>query len=182
MAMTAEHDDTDCRAGAAQGDVALVILRQGELYLEGQLRMALATQGRAATLTSVFLPSATALAGVALASWESLGGTPFWWAAVVSATFLLVGALGCLIAVILPSALHVPGSEPTNLLEALRAGSVQEVLTFEAENYQEMANRNKRMVRRYVYWLRVGGFTAISAPIAGVLIWAGLSFAQVCPG
>lgn len=144
--------------------------------------MALATQARAATLTSVFLPAATALAGVALASWEPIGGTPLWWAAVVSAGLMLAGALFCLISVILPSALHVPGSEPKNLSEALRAGSPDEVLTLEAENYQEMVDRNTRMVRRYVYWLRAGSFVAVFAPCAGALPWPVLLFGPACPG
>jgi len=175
--MTQESPDHLRCPESTQGELAQLILRQGELYLDGQLHLAVATQARAATLTGIFLPAATALGGAALAS----GEPALMWAGLASAGLLFAGGLGCLMAAVLPSEFHVSGSEPKRLRTALRHGPMSEVLDFEAENYQTMADRNSRVIRRYVYWLRAGGLAGAAAPLVGVLTWAALSFAPAYP-
>jgi hypothetical protein len=169
-------ESPDHHPESTEGELGQLVLHQGELYLGGQLHLATATQARATTLTGIFLPAATALGGVALAQ----GDRALLWAGIASAVLLLAGGLGCLVAAVLPSELHVSGSEPKRLIEALRHGSLSEVVGFEAENYQTMADRNRRVIRRYVYRLRAGGFTAAAAPFVGGLTWAALSFGPAC--
>src|SRR5437879_5752004 len=101
------------------------IIREGEAYLDGQLRIATSADQRASSLAGMFTAAATALlaATVALANpaLNVSGRVPLSFGAGAAALMFLAGAILCL-SVVMPISFYLPGCEPGNWQSDVAAG------------------------------------------------------------
>lgn len=169
------HKHPEPASGRPEEELVRFMLQQGELYLDGQLRLVVATQARALSFAGTFTGIATASAGASLGYLERVGQAPLVWAGVAVAVFMLIGALCCLHAAVVRSQLALPGGEPERLQRAAAQMSVLDFLRWQAENYQLGLDRNDRTITRYVRWLRIGAYTGALAPAVGAVTWLYLS-------
>jgi hypothetical protein len=152
------------------------IVRGGEAYLDGQLRVATSADQRASGLAGMFTAAATALlaAVVALANpaWNVSGHVALMFGAGVAAGMFLLGAILCLL-VIMPVKFWLPGCEPENWESDVVAGKkLHDCLGERAVHIQEQIADNLRIIEANAKKFKWGAICGIAAPFVGVVVWA----------
>jgi len=130
------------------------IVRGGESYLDGQLKIATSADSRASSLAGMYTAAATALtAGVVIAIFNNAGNhlherLPLIVGGGLSALFFLIGALFCVLA-IRPTKLWLPGCEPENWEEDIASGRrLDECLGERAKHIQAHIGDNFKVIER----------------------------------
>jgi hypothetical protein len=155
------------------------IVRGGEAYLEGQLRIATSADQRASSLSGIFTAAATALlaATVALANpaWNFAGRPALLAGAVAAASMFLIGAFQCLRAV-MPVSFWIPGCEPENWESDCAAGKqLKDCLGERAKNIQEQIDANSKVMKDNATNFLWGASFGFAAPVLGAVIWVLIS-------
>jgi hypothetical protein len=155
------------------------IVRGGEAYLDGQLRVATSADQRASGLAGMFTAAATALlaAVVALANpaWSIPGRLPLILGAASAAVFFLIGALMCL-RVIMPVKFWLPGCEPGNWESDVVAGkTLHACLGERSMHIQEQIAENHTVIEANARIFKWGARCGIAAPFIGFLVWGLIS-------
>jgi hypothetical protein len=153
------------------------IVREGTVYLDGQLKVATAADARASGLAGMYTAAATALtAGVVISIFNSAGSAlhdrlPMMLGGAVSAVFFLVAAILC-IAAIQPVSFWLPGLAPENWETDISAGKdLDDCLGERAAHIQEQIAENLKTIEGNARLFRWGARLGISAPFAGVIVW-----------
>jgi hypothetical protein len=151
------------------------IVRGGEAYLDGQLRVATSADQRASSLAGVFSAAATALlaATVALANpaWNIPGHVALMIGAGAAALLFLIGAVQCL-RVIMPVSFWLPGCEPENWETDVTAGKkLHDCFGERADHIQEQIAANLQVIENNARKFRWGASCGIAAPFVGVIAW-----------
>ena len=155
------------------------IVRGGEAYLDGQLRVATSADQRASSLAGMFTAAATALlaATVALANpaWNVPGHFALMIGAVSAAVLFLFGAVQCL-RVIMPVSFWLPGCEPENWDFDVTAGKkLHDCFGERADHIQEQIAANLQVIETNAKKFRLGAACGIAAPFVGFALWAAAS-------
>jgi hypothetical protein len=158
------------------------IIRGGEAYLDGMLKVAASADQRASGLAGMFTTAATALlaAVVALANpaWKVPGQIPLMVGGAAAAIMFLVGALLCL-STIMPVKFWLPGCEPGNWEPDVVAGkTLHDCLGERARHMQEQITENLSVIESNARRFKWGAICGIAAPFVGVLIWGLVSICR----
>jgi hypothetical protein len=159
------------------------IIRGGEAYLDGQLKIATSADQRASSLAGVFTAAATALvaATVALTSpaWNVPGRIPLMIGAAAAAIMFLIGAIQCW-RVIMPVSFWLPGCEPENWDSDVAAGKkLHDCFGERADHIQEQIGANLVVISRNARKFRWGAGFGITAPFVGILAWGAASLCHL---
>ncbi|SHN72096.1 hypothetical protein [Bradyrhizobium erythrophlei] len=154
------------------------IVRGGEAYLDGLVKLATAADARASSLAGMYTAAATGLiAGVVIALFN-LAGTnlsarlPLILGGVGAAVCFLLGAMLC-ISAIQPADFYLPGCEPDNWKEDIDTGKkLDDCLGERAGHIQSDIDSNTEVIRKNARLFKWGSRFGIAAPFVGVLIWA----------
>jgi hypothetical protein len=150
-------------------EAATTILRQGELYLDGQSRLALAADQRALSAASVFSGFAGVVLAATLGYWAETHRIDLLAAGFVMTGMMLAGAFSCMVAA-WPVAFALPGNEPKQWW-AVRTKPLNMVIGGETENYQTLIDINISILTKNARWLKFGLAFGVSAPFGGALAW-----------
>jgi hypothetical protein len=166
----------------ADKDMSTRIVNEGQTYLDGQLRLATSSDGRAAALAGVFTAAAAALMAGLIALTVSQVGLaskyPIYLGGGVAALFFLIAAAHC-IAAILPVGFYLPGNEPLSWYEDVESKKdMAEALGEEAEHIQSKIEDNRKVLTRNARLFKRAALIGISAPTAGTGLWL-ISFSSV---
>jgi hypothetical protein len=157
------------------------IIRGGEAYLDGQLKIATSADQRASSLAGVFIASSTALIAASLAlanpQWNVPGRVPLIMGAASAAIMFLIGAINCWLA-IMPVSFFVPGCEPMNWETDVLAGrKLHDCLGERAVHIEDQIGANLKVIGSNARKFRIGAIFGILAPFTGVVMW---SLASLC--
>jgi hypothetical protein len=159
------------------------IVREGTVYLDGQLKIATAADARASGLAGMFIAAATALtAGVVIALFNLAGSSlparlPMILGGATAAICFLVAAILCITA-IRPVSFWLPGLEPENWASDVASGRLlEDCLGERAEHIQEQIADNLKTIERNARLFKWGARIGISAPFLGIVVWL---LASVC--
>ena len=161
----------------AKPEIVERVVREGEIYLDGQLKLATSADQRAAVLASVFTAAASAvLAGLSALAVSSSRSAPthhypiFIGGGGMAACFFF-GAAFC-ISAIFPVNFWLPGSEPESWrCDVLAERGLQDALRDEAKHIQSKISDNRGVVEKNARRFKWGAILGISAPAAGLLLW-----------
>jgi hypothetical protein len=155
--------------------VAATILRQGELRLDAQLQLAIASDQRATTLAGIYAAVATALLG-----WSGwLTTTPDGSAALAAAfsttaVLLLVAASLC-IYVARPMGIATVGAKPETWTDnGALDRSPEEAFLKEAKNYDEYISDNRLKFDKNSQKLNWALGLSVFAPVAGTAVYVAI--------
>jgi hypothetical protein len=128
------------------------IIRGGEAYLDGQLKIATSSDQRASSLAGVFTAAATALVAATVAltnpSWNVPGRVALMIGAAAAAVMFLIGAVQCW-RVLMPVNFWLPGCEPGNWETDVAAGkNLHDCLGERADHIQEQITAIFAAIRR----------------------------------
>lgn len=155
-------------------DMARHIAQQGEMFLQAQLQISLASDQRAVTAASVFATFATAVLGVTLAYWDT--DIPLMLAGLTASAAMGTGAmLGFWSA--RPITVYVPGNHPEQWWSCRDAG-MAEALGMESENYQNRIEHNARCLESNGKIFFRGMVVAVSAPLSAFAVWGGAAYLE----
>ncbi len=157
---------------SADPDLVREVVREGEVFLQGQLTLATSADQRAAALGGVFTAAGTAvIAGVIAAlSLQSVPQGIVWAGGVAAALFIT--AAGLCLATVLPVGWWLPGNEPESWYGDVEAErKLIEALGEEAEHYQEKIIENRAVLKANARLYRWGVRSGILAPIVGFTLW-----------
>jgi hypothetical protein len=159
------------------------IVREGTVYLDGQLKIATAADARASGLAGIFIAAATALiAGVVIAIFNSAGAAlparlPMMLGGAAAALFFLAAAVLCITA-IRPVSFWLPGLAPENWSSDVTGGrELDDCLGERAQHIQEQIADNLKIIESNANLFKWGARLGISAPFVGLVIWL---LASVC--
>lgn len=154
------------------------IVREGTVYLDGQLKIATAADARASGLAGMFTAAATALtAGVVIAIFNSAGAAlasrlPMMLGGGAAAACFLMAAVLCIKA-IQPVSFWLPGLAPENWQSDIATGrKLDDCLGERAQHIQEQIADNIVTIEKNARFFRWAARIGISAPFIGVLVWA----------
>ncbi len=155
-------------AGVSE-EMARQILNQGELYLQGQVQLAIAADQRATTAASILASMATAVAAAFLAFADAFQDKAALAAGLTGAGFLLIA--GCFAAwAARPVAFDLPGNHPDKWFDDRKDGLTQR-LGRESESYQRRITHNDSVMAANKGWIIIAfGLALLAAPMS-VLIW-----------
>jgi hypothetical protein len=168
-----------------QPDFRKEIVREGTVYLDGQLKIATAADARASGLAGMFIAAATALtAGVVIAVFNSAGSgsalsakLPMMIGGAAAAVCFITAAILC-ISAIQPVKFWLPGLAPENWDSDVTSGrALDECLGERAQHIQEQIADNIKVIERNATLFKWGARLGISSPFLGVAIWL---LASVC--
>lgn len=155
------------------------IVREAEIYLQGQLTLATSADQRASVMASVFTAAGAAIVAGLITLFSSKTATdfgPVFAGGVVAATLFLAGAGLCVWAT-LPVAFDLPGNQPEAWEEDVKAGKpLDDSLAEQAEHYQGKIEDNRKALKRNAGRFRWGAIFGIAAPFIGFLIWLFATF------
>jgi len=152
------------------------IIRGGEAYLDGMLRVATSADQRASSLAGIFIAAATALLAAVIAlsnpAWAVgsklaliLGGGS-------AALMFLAGAVMCL-RTIMPVEFWLPGCEPENWESDVVAGNkLHDCFGERADHIQSQIVANRTVIEANALKFKWGAVFGIAAPFVGLLVWA----------
>jgi len=153
------------------------IVRGGEAYLDGMVKLATAADARASSLAGMYTAAATALTAGVVVALFNLAGTnlaarlPLILGGMTAAACFLAGAFLC-ISAIQPADVSLPGCEPENWKEDIDAGKgLDECLGERAGHIQNDINENGEVLTKNARLFKWGSRFGIAAPFAGVVIW-----------
>jgi hypothetical protein len=159
------------------------IVRGGEAYLDGMLKIATSADQRASGLAGMFTAAATALlaATVALASpaWNVPGRISLMLGGAASAIMFLLGALLCL-RTVMPAKFWLPGCEPHNWEPDVTAGKkLHDCLGERASHIQSQIAENLTVIESNARRFKWGAMCGIAAPFIGVIVWGLVSVCRL---
>ncbi len=167
MVMSEANEDVDWTN--VSEDMARQILAQGELYLQGQVQLALAADQRATTAASIFASTAAAVVAAFIAFWDDSQDRTALLSGLIGAAFLMTGALAAAWAA-RPVNFEITGNHPRQWY-AGRTAAIVPMIGGEAESVQRRIDANdKRMAINHA-WLRAGFNVAMLAPVASLVAW-----------
>ncbi|MBX9778235.1 MAG: hypothetical protein K2Y71_27955 [Xanthobacteraceae bacterium] len=159
------------------------IVRGGEAYMDGQVKIATAADARASGLAGMMIGAATALTvGVVIAlfnpTWAVFTARlPFVLGGATAAGCFLFGAILCVRA-IQPVNFWLPGCEPEAWQSDVATGRLlKDCYGERAQHIQECINDNSATIARNARLFKYGTWLGIAAPFAGLLVWG---LASVC--
>jgi hypothetical protein len=160
-------------------DFGKEVVRGGEVYLDGMLRIATSADQRASGLSGMFAAAATALlaAVVALANpaWNVSGRVALIVGGLAAAAMFLSGAVLCL-TTIMPVKFWLPGCEPGNWESDVTAGKkLQDCLGERAGHIQDQIGENLKVIESNARRFKWGATLGIAAPFVGILAWGLIS-------
>jgi hypothetical protein len=136
------------------GDFRKEIVREGTVFLDGQLKIATAADARASSLAAMFIAAATALtAGVVISIFNSANSAlasklPMMLGGGAAALCFIAAAILCIIA-LQPADFWLPGLAPENWGEDIAHGkSLDDCLHERADHIQEQIDANNRLIGR----------------------------------
>lgn len=153
----------------ANVEMANLILRQGELYLNAQFQAALAADQRAMVSASLLSGFAAVVFGGTIAYYEQTEGVAELYAGLVVVLFMSTGAFLSMHSA-RPVKFASVGAEP-KVWWSLRGGTVLSAIGGEAENYQERIEYNESVLRKNASFYIWGARLAWAGPIAGLFVW-----------
>jgi hypothetical protein len=158
------------------------IVRGGETYLDGMLRVATSADQRASGLAGMFTAAATALiaAVVVLANptWNVTWKLPLMLGGGAAALMFLTGAVTCL-RTIMPVKFWLPGCEPHNWDSDVVVGKkLHDCLGERATHIQEQIADNLVVIETNARRFKRGARFGIAAPCVGFVVW--LLLANAC--
>lgn len=163
------------------------IVRGGESYLDGQVKIATSADSRASSLAAMYTAAATALtAGVVIAIFNAAGfqlhdRLPLIAGGAAAALSFLAGALCCVTA-IQPAGFYLPGCEPENWQEDIDAGrKLEECLGERAKHIQGHIAENFKVIGRNARLFAWGARCGMAAPFIGLIAWAAFSYLVSAP-
>ena len=153
------------------------IVREGTVYLDGQLKVATSADARASGLAGMFTAAATALtAGVVISIFNSAGAMlsarlPMMLGGGVAALFFLTAAVLCITA-IRPVSFWLPGLAPENWSADVSSGrSLDDCLGERAQHIQEQIADNLKTISANARLFKWGARIGIAAPFIGATVW-----------
>jgi len=171
----------------AKPEVVHRVVSEGDVYLDGQLKLATSADQRSAVLAGVFTAAATALlAGIiALSAVKDTPLTvryPIYVGGGAMVLLFLAAAAFC-IAAVLPVGFWLPGSEPASWGRDIETGrELDASLLEEAQNLQAKIEDNRAVLRKNARRFVWGAALGISAPLVGALLWGVTSSARWVAG
>jgi hypothetical protein len=151
------------------GDMARLILAQGEAHLRGQLQVAADADRRAMTFASIFVTMATAVLGATVAFYNVksdkaalIGG--------IAAVLCGVAAAVLCVWTARPQGFHLPGNHP-RLWWPVRKNDLVATIGGETENYQDRIDYNDRVLSKNSTIFMIGAILGVTAPAVGTLAW-----------
>ncbi len=150
-------------------DMATQILYQGEVYLDAQLRIAIASDQRAITAASVIVSIATAIVAGTLAYWTVEKNLPLLISGLICGLLLTLGAFLSLRAA-RPIDFYAPGNSPSQWWDC-RNDDLVHAIGGEAKNYQARIDYNERCLQKNANYLNYGTAIAAAAPLIAFLAW-----------
>jgi hypothetical protein len=168
-----------------QPDFRKEIVREGTVYLDGQLKIATSADARASGLAGMFTAAATALtAGVVIAIFNSAGNQlparlPMMLGGATAAIFFLSAAVLCITA-IRPVNFWLPGLAPENWETDVTSGrALDDCLGERAQHIQEQIAENLKTIASNASLFKWGARLGIAAPFAGVMAWLLASLCKI---
>jgi hypothetical protein len=152
------------------------IVREGELYLDGQLKLALSADQRAAILAGVFTAAATGVLAVMLAlaitkDVAILHRYPVYVGSGTTAGMFLVAACLCISAA-MPVGFWLPGNQPENWYGDVDQGKdLGAALGEEAQHIQDKIVENRAILAKNAQRFGRGAIMGIAAPFVGAALW-----------
>ncbi|WP_315751078.1 MULTISPECIES: hypothetical protein [unclassified Bradyrhizobium] len=161
------------------------IVRGGEAYLDGQVKIATSADSRASSLAAMYTAATTALmAGGVIAIFNAAGPqlherVPLILGGACAAVFFLIGAITCVTA-IQPVGFYLPGCHPQNWDDDVKAGrELDDCLGERADHIQRHINYNSEIIARNANRFKWGTRAGMSAPIFGLLAWEAAKYFEV---
>ncbi|RDD60496.1 hypothetical protein [Ferruginivarius sediminum] len=153
-------------------ELARTVMRQGELNLDAQLRLAMNADQRGASLASVFALLASGLLAAAAAKAVPPNGSI---ALAVSGALEVVAAVMCVVAT-WPRPFAVPGNRPKNWWDdGVTNRSLAECLYRESLNYESAISRNRCRLDWSSRWVTFGALVGVISPMVGLLTYLALA-------
>lgn len=153
------------------------IVREGTVFLDGQLKVATAADARASGLAGIFTAAATALmAGVVISIFDTAGSAlqdrlPMILGGAIAATCFLVAAVLCIMS-LQPVSFWLPGLAPENWENDIAsARELDDCLGERAKHIQEQITENIGTIERNASLFKWGARFGIAAPFIGVVVW-----------
>jgi hypothetical protein len=160
-----------------KADFRKEIVREGTVFLDGQLKIATSADSRAAGLAGIFTAAATALtAGVVIAIFNSSGSPlnaklPLMFGGGATALLFLTAAVLCIMA-IQPVSFWLPGLAPENWDTDISSGrDLDDCLGERAAHIQQQISENLKTIEANAWRFRWGSRLGIAAPFMGVIVW-----------
>lgn len=150
-------------------EMARQILAQGELFLQGQVQLAVAADQRATTAASIFASMATAVAAAFIAFWDSSKDEAALFGGLGGAIVLLTAA-GFAAWAARPTSFDLPGNHPIKWFDDSE-GSLIERIGRECESYQRRISYNDEVMGRNKGWMKLAFVAALLAPVISVSTW-----------
>lgn len=151
------------------------IIRDGQAYLDGQVRIATAADSRASGLAGIFTATATALtAGVVIAlfnpAWQTVAArVPITIGGAIAAVLFFFGAVLCIRA-IMPVEFNLPGCEPMMWDDDIKANKkLNECIGDRAEHINDQIKENNVVIARNAKLFKWGALSGIAAPFIGIV-------------
>ena len=166
----------------AKPDVIQQIVREGELYLDGQLKLAISADQRAAILAGVFTAAATGalavLIGVAVTKDVAIVHRyPVYIGGGMTALMFLLAAALCVWAV-MPVGFWLPGNPPEEWRKDVDEGKdLNSALSEEAEHMIGKIKENRDTLKANAWRFKWGALIGIAAPFVGAILWLTISSA-----
>ena len=156
------------------GDKDLIqeALRQADLRIENQVRLAISADQRAAVLAAIYTAASTVLAAGIITMvadghiiWPIITGGG------IAAVLFFIGAASC-IYTSRPVNFHVAGNDPKNWYNDINEGKDLKVALGEvAQHLQEGISENRKIIERNAKFYWAGARLGIAAPLVGAIIW-----------
>jgi hypothetical protein len=153
------------------------IIKGGEAYLDGLLKIATSADSRASGLAGIFTAAATALtAGVVIAIANAPGADilarlPVLAGGGTAAACFLIAAIFC-VRSLQPTSFWLPGCEPTNWEEDVAAGrKLDDCLEERAKHIQDHIDQNAHVIEKNAKLFKWGTRFGIAAPFVGFVAW-----------
>jgi hypothetical protein len=160
-----------------KSDFRKEIVREGTVYLDGQLKIATSADSRASGLAGIFTAAATALtAGIVITIFNAAGAPlrsklPLMLGGSASAILFLAAAVLCIMA-IQPVSFWLPGLAPENWDTDVSTGrELDDCLGERAAHIQEQIADNLKTIENNAKRFRWGSRLGIAAPFIGVVVW-----------
>lgn len=151
-------------------DMARQILQQAETYLTAQWQAAIAADQRAVTAASIFVTTATAASGGAIAYWTTeKPDLHVVIAGLLAGGLLVAAAIFCFWSA-RPVPFNAPGNEPAEWWPH-REGNITECIGGETENLQKHIESNNKVLARRGRTFERGFKLALCAPLLAVGYW-----------
>jgi hypothetical protein len=160
-----------------KADFRKEIVREGTMFLDGQLKIATSADSRASGLAGIFTAAATALtAGIVITIFNAAGAPlrdklPLMLGGAASAILFLIAAVLCIVA-LQPVGFWLPGLAPENWDTDVSSGrELDDCLGERAAHIQQQISGNMKTIEANARRFRWGSRLGIAAPFVGFVVW-----------